>query len=129
MIRMEVDGAAAVVAGFDAAPRRVSGDVHKITEVAANKIKKDLRDEAEGVNYAPHFPRSITYDMRTRLISDTTEAEVGPYEGGPQWGLGNILYFGTSNNPPRLPDPVGALNREAPIWLRHLRAALAASVL
>jgi hypothetical protein len=124
MIRVEVDGLDAVVSGFDQAPRRVSDEVYKVTEVAANKIKNDLRNEAQGVTYAPHFPRSITYDMHTGLMSGTTEAEIGPYEGGPQWGLGNILYFGTSNNSPRLPPPDGALEREVPQWLRHLREAL-----
>ncbi len=85
--------------------------VRKSVTRGAIAIKRDLVAEATGVSYGPHFPRSITDTVRD--FPGGIEAEVGPDKDRPQGALANILYFGTRNNGPRLPDPKGALDREA----------------
>lgn len=86
----------------------------KIVEVAAAKIKKGMRDDASGIQHAPAFPASITYDLRG------LSAEIGPDKDRRQGALGNILYFGTSNNAPVIPDIAAPLRSEAVIVERLL---------
>jgi hypothetical protein len=82
----------------------------KILEVAAIKIKKGMASDAKGIRHAPAFPASITYDI------SGLSAEIGPDKSRRQGALGNLLYFGSANNGPRIADIAGPLKAEAPIF-------------
>ncbi len=81
----------------------------------AVNIKRDWRKNASGIEHAPRYPQSISYDL------DRTdygyEAVVGPEDGtggGEHQGfLGPILEFGGAHNGPRN-DGGQALDAEAP---------------
>lgn len=73
----------------------------------ANNIKRGMRADAKSSGSYKHFHRSITYDLH----DDGLHAEIGPDKDLVQGALGNILYFGTSNNAPEL-DINGPLKRE-----------------
>lgn len=110
------------------APRRVQREAAGVVEKGALNVKNGMRDDAEGIGHAPHFPRSITYDMKVgAALVGRIEAEIGPDKGLPQGALGNILYFGTSNNAP-VRDIGKALAEEAPRFEKAL-ADLAAEAL
>lgn len=95
----------------------------KILEVAAIKIKKGMASDAKGHRGAPAFPASITYDLKG------LSAEIGPDKSRRQGALGNILYFGTSNNAPVIADVAGPLKAEAPIFEKFLAELAAKSIL
>ena len=65
---------------------------------------------------------AISYDLQDRAGS--VEAVIGPTKGSPG-SLGNIAYFGTSRGGGTVPDPMGALEKEAPSTAEHLLALLA----
>lgn len=95
----------------------------KIIEVAAQKIKKEMANEARGIGHAPSFPDSITYDVHG------LEAEIGPDKSRRQGALGNILYFGTSHNGPVIADIAKPLKAEAPIVADLIAKAAAEGIL
>ena len=80
-------------------------------EKSADAVEKAMRADARGHAHSPHFPNSITHDVKVRVGG--IEAEVGPDKGLTQGALGNILYFGTSKNGPVL-NINGPLDAEAP---------------
>jgi hypothetical protein len=94
-----------------------------VTRGALN-VKQGMAADAEAAApvHAPHFPRSISYDVETS--GAVVEAEVGPDKDrqGAQGGLGNILAFGTRNNAP-VWDHAAALEREAPALDRFVGEA------
>jgi hypothetical protein len=62
-------------------------------------VKTSWRDKASGNRFAPAFPASITYDT---VIGDSEiRSEIGPDKDRPQGALGNLIEFGSVNNPPR----------------------------
>lgn len=107
------------------ATERVIRDIHATTKKAAQNIKEQMQREAAGVAHAPALPGSISYE--TAVTSAAVTAEVGPREGGV--GSLALLYFGNSKSGPRLPDPIGALEREAPAWTEYVAQAAASAVL
>lgn len=80
-------------------------------EKSASAIENTMRSDAGGHAHSPHFPGSITHDVKVRVGG--IEAEIGPDKGLTQGALGNILYFGTSKNGPVL-DINGPLDAETP---------------
>lgn len=92
-------------------------EVRKVIQRGALNIKRDMQEDAGGHPHFPHFPSSITYD--TKLTPGGIEAEIGPDKSRPQGALGNILYFGTSNNAPVLDIEVG-IRAEEPRLDKHL---------
>lgn len=80
-------------------------------EVTARNIKDTARENSQGIGHAPHFPRSITYDISAGVSllretfggggSDTLSAEIGPDKDRPQGDLGNLIEYGSVNNPPQ----------------------------
>lgn len=88
----------------------------------ALNIKTEARANAPGGIYAPWYPSSINYDVT--VVPEGYEAEIGPAEGRKQWGLGNLLEYGSSHNPPH-PHLEPALDHEEPKFLdacEHLAA-------
>lgn len=72
-------------------------------EVSARNVKDDWREFASGMAHAPAYPAAITYDVTSVQAFGVTvlQAEVGPDKDRPQGALGNVLEFGTANNPPQ----------------------------
>lgn len=90
------------------------------TEKSAAAIQKGMRSDARGHAHSPHFPASITHDLKVRVGG--IEAEIGPDKGLTQGALGNILYFGTSKNGPVL-NINGPLDAEAPKFQKAVEDA------
>lgn len=109
----------ALAADLAAAPLRLAELVPPVVSKGALNVKSDWRANASGNAHAPHYPASITYDLK----ADATgiEAEIGPDKSLPQGPLGNILEFGTSKNPPHL-DGQRALSAEEPRFIAALEA-------
>jgi hypothetical protein len=101
------------------------GDVQKtmrpVVKRGAQNIKNDLQKDAQGHPRFPAFPASIGYDIAYE--PGEISAEIGPDKEKRQGALGNILYFGTSNNPAAL-DINGPLDREEPKFLQAIEDAI-----
>jgi hypothetical protein len=115
--KLEVDLGVGAVAAL--------AEVRKVVQVGALKIKREMQSDATGHAHAPLFPFSITYD--TKIGPTSVEAEIGPDKSRAQGALGNLLYFGSSNNGPVI-DLTRPLRREAPI-VADLAATIAAKAL
>lgn len=89
-------------------------------EKSASAVEKGMRSEASGHAHSPHFPNSITHDVKAHFGG--IEAEIGPDKGLSQGALGNILYFGTSKNGPVL-NINGPLDTEAPNFQKAVEDA------
>ena len=88
-----------------------------VLEDSATTIKGTLRAEAGRSRHFKIAP-TITHDVRYGLGS--MSAEIGPTKVG-AGRLANIAYFGGSNGGGgTLPDPRGALDAEAPTFIRAL---------
>lgn len=77
-----------------------------------------------GRRHARIYPMSISYDIRQLPFG--AHAEIGPDKGRPQGALGNLLEFGSVNNPPHN-DGGRALAAERPLFLAQM--ALIASTM
>lgn len=98
------------------APRFVK-DVEAVVTKGALNIKKDAAQRISGHAHAPHYPKSISYDVKRTMGG--IEAEIGPDKNRRQGALGNILEFGTSKNAP-LPHLGPALDAEEPKYVKAL---------
>jgi hypothetical protein len=100
MTDMTVDSLAAQLrrAGSEALTREVEAVVKR----GAVNVKKDWRANAKETagSAARVYPYSITFDGPTRLPGHRIEAEIGPDKGKRQGALGNLLEYGSVNNPP-----------------------------
>jgi len=97
--------------------KRFLDDVEAVVTKGALNIKKDSAKRIRGHPHAPHYPRSISYDVKRTFGG--IEAEIGPDKDRRQGALGNILEYGTINNPP-LPHLAPALDAEEPKYVRAL---------
>lgn len=88
----------ALQADLGRAGSQAAQNVRQAVEITARRVKDEARTLAGGLAHAPHYPRSISYDIHIGL--QQTSAEIGPDKGGPQGALGNILEYGTSKNAP-----------------------------
>lgn len=84
-------------------------DVMRVVEKGSLNIKQDAAQRISGLAHAPHYPRSISYDVRHRV--GAIEGEIGPDKSRTQGALGNILEYGTSKNAP-IPHLAPALDAE-----------------
>jgi len=85
-------------------------------------IKNEARANAPGGPHTPFYPASINYDINA--VPEGYEAEIGPAEGRKQWGLGNLIEYGSAHNPPH-PHLEPALDHEEPRFIdacEHLAA-------
>lgn len=89
----------------------------------AFNVKRDAARRARGLRHARAYPRSIGYD--TFHTPGTSQAKIGPDKNRRQGPLGNIIEYGTVNNPP-IPHLQPALDAEAPKFQKALGVALAA---
>lgn len=80
-------------------------------EVTARSVRDTARENATGLEHAPAFPQSITYDVSSNVSLlrnafggggvNTVSAEIGPDKDRPQGALGNLIEYGSINNPPQ----------------------------
>lgn len=85
-------------------------------------IKNDARKLAPHGVHTPHYPESISYDVIAQ--PGDIIGEIGPAQGRRQWGLGNILEYGTPHNPPH-PHHEPALDHEEPRFYEACEALAA----
>lgn len=104
---------------FGKASIKAVDEIDKVTERGALNVKNQMAAEAQSSGYYKHFSRSISYD-RTTSIGEVSY-EIGPDKSlkGAQGALGNILYFGTSNNGAVL-DIESPIRAEAPRFTKAL---------
>lgn len=100
---------------------RASTEIVKVaeaeTEKAAHNIKTTMADEARSDSSTRHFADSISYDRATAL--GFIGYEIGPDKNRRQGALGNLLYFGSANNGPKL-DVESGMRKEAPEYERRM---------
>lgn len=118
MVRMESSQVRELAADLGRVPAKSVPAVDQVMKRGANNVKRDMRRHAEGHPTFPHFPRSISYD-RVPSEDERITYEIGPDKDRMQGALGNLLYFGSSNNAPVL-DIEHGLRDEAPRLERHL---------
>lgn len=119
MIEIRVTGDKEVAASLDLAASRSIPAVRAVVEHGANNIKTDARARISGLAHAPAYPDAISYDVTYGMGSVT--GEVGPRKERRQGALGNILEYGTVNNPP-IPHLGPALRTEEPKFIDALEA-------
>lgn len=106
-------------------------DLHVVAEEAAPavkavvvkgalNVKTQWRSNALGSagKHAKAYPYSVGYD----IDPDGMGAEIGPDKAKRQGPLGNLLEFGSVQNPPHN-DGGKALEKEAPNFVRYLSDA------
>lgn len=95
------------------APGRMQRRAPKVFEVAANKIKRGMRRDAEGHRHLAGLPSQLEYDRLGAL-----DYEIGYNKVG-QGNLANFAAFGSINNAPVLVLDA-PLRHELPHMLRAL---------
>ena len=91
---------------------KAAAGMFAVAKKAGQNVKDGMAADAEDIPHAPHFPRSITYDIYPGGLR-TVVVKVGPDKDRRQGALGNILYFGTSKLP-SVRDIGKALRDETP---------------
>lgn len=112
-----------------AAGEKFMGDVTAVVKKGAVNVKAGWRANAirTAGDHARAYPYSITFDEPVR-DGRTVSAEIGPDKAKRQGALGNLLEYGSANNPPHN-DGKNAADDEAPRFERALgQAALKALV-
>lgn len=101
-MRIDLDGSSLneLVAELHEVPDGAHRNIVKATTVTAHGIKKTSAEFASGIRHAPHYPRSITYDVDDLGVGHGVTGEIGPDKDRAQGALGNILEYGTVNNAP-----------------------------
>lgn len=110
-IKFDTSELSKLAADIGKAPSRSGRTLRQAIEVTATKVRNSAREKSSGLEHAPAFPASITYDiganhslLRETLGgggADSIVAEIGPDKDRPQGALGNLLEYGSINNPPR----------------------------
>lgn len=100
---------------------RATSRVVDVTRKGAVNIRDDARDMIDGLAHAPQYPASITFSMD--FTGGVVAADIGPDKDLPQGALGNLLEYGSVNNPPH--QHLGpALDREGPDYIDYLEDAI-----
>ena len=118
-IDVSASGINDLVAHLDEVPEDAHFYIRKAVQFTSNGIKKSAQQFAGGIAHAPDYPRAITYDTTDHGVGKGVSAEIGPDKDRRQGALGNILEYGTVNNPPYA--HLGpALDYEGPNFERYL---------
>jgi len=125
-VDVEFSDARRLEADLGKIPGRVVRDVEAVTKRAAQNIKTMMAADAENDGHYPDFADAVTYERKFSSLT-SIDYEIGPDKDRRQGALGNILYFGTSNNAPvlQLETPIMV---EVPNFLRALRDAAAGTL-
>lgn len=101
---------------FSEAPTKAQREALPVVEHAAVDIKNNWRRNATATSgtHAKRYPATISYDLSVgAALAGFIRAVIGPDKSKPQGPLGNLLEFGSANNPPTN-DGGRALRAEAP---------------
>lgn len=104
-------------ADLRALPEHARSDARQVIKRAAVNVKRQLVSEMQTSPSFRGVASAISFDMEERAGS--VEAVIGPTKGAPG-SLANIAYFGSSRGGGTVPEPMGALQAEAPATARHL---------
>lgn len=116
-VTTKMEGLNELQAILETAATDVAPEAKKVLAKAAFNIKKDAQRKVAGLRHAPAYPRSIGYE--TEWQGDAGRAEIGPDKDKRQGALGNLLEYGSVNNPPYA--HLGpALDYEAPNFEKYL---------
>lgn len=113
-------GLTELVDDFRKAAKRTVPDTRSVVGKGSLNIKQDAQRiirAASHYGYLPHYPRSITYDVKT--ASAVVTGEIGPVQARLQGGLGPLLENGSVNNAP-IPHLSPALDLEEPRFVRSM---------
>lgn len=110
-VTMRVEGLDRLIAELDHASAGVIPGVTAVVSKGALNIKRDWSGSWKGLKHAPALPFAIGYDLFTTPVA--IRAVIGPDKDRKQGALGNLVEFGSLNNPPH-PGGSPALDREAP---------------
>lgn len=117
IVRVNGDGLDAVLRAVSDAARIAPTDARKVVAKGALNIKDDARRRIRGLAHARAYPSSITYDLWPNWRGAV--AEIGPDKAKRQGALGNLLEYGSVNNPPH-PHLAPALAAERPRFERAM---------
>ncbi|MFJ6616675.1 hypothetical protein ACIQOW_03700 [Kitasatospora sp. NPDC091335] len=113
----DVSGLEALADYLARAGAEMDRKTRQVLAKGALNIKRDWAANARASSgrYAPHYPRSISYDPPT-VGPAGAFVVIGPDKGATQGALGNLLEYGSSKNPPHN-DGGRALAAEEPRFL------------
>jgi hypothetical protein len=116
----------ALAAAIDRAAATAERRVKPVVVKGAMNIKRDWRAHARTAagRHARRYPSSITFDVAP--VPGGVRAVVGPDKALPQGPLGNLLEFGSANNPPQM-SGARALITEAPKFLAAMDGVAASA--
>lgn len=104
------------------AASHVLDQAEKVVKKTAVQVKKgwiaNAKQSVAGAGHARAYPYSITFDDPVRGPGHV-EVEVGPDKDRPQGALGNLIEYGSRNNPPHW-DGKRAADAEAPNFEKYL---------
>ncbi|PZF98258.1 hypothetical protein [Micromonospora deserti] len=124
MIDIRAEGVDRLVADLAEVPEEAHRNIRKAVQFTAHGTKRTAQEFASGIAHAPDYPRAITYDTTDHGVGVGVSAEIGPDKDRRQGPLGNVLEYGTVNNPPYA--HLGpALDRWTPDFERGLEKAAA----
>lgn len=118
---MDLSEVDAYIAEIGRVPGKLRDEVIKVGEKGALNIKRDWTQAWSGRSYIGPLSRSVSYDRRFK--GTVVEWEIGPDKSKAQGALGNIIEYGSLNNPP-IPGGLPALDKEAPRTEQHLSEVL-----
>lgn len=111
-ITVRVRGMAEWQARVIAGRRDAGKEFRSVVNKGALNVKLDWQRRWRGLSHAPYLAATIGYDLTSRGPG-LHEAEIGPNKLARQGALGNIIEFGSVNNPPH-PGGLPAALREEP---------------
>jgi hypothetical protein len=119
MDRIGLDGSelAFVVTSIDKASAVAAAEAAKVVAKGALNIKNGARRRITGLPHARRYPYSIDYDLY--VTGRGAVADVGANKDKPQGALGNLLEYGSRNNPPH-PHIRPAAEAEEPRFVKAM---------
>lgn len=122
-VRVDVSELLGLEKDLRSAASDVVGEVRAVVSKGALNVKRDWQQAWSGHPHISGLPRTISYD--TDVLKDTIVAEIGPEKTrAGQAPLGNVIEYGTVNNPP-IPGGAPALDREEPRFEKALETLAA----
>ena len=112
-------GLVEIAAHLDKAATTILEQGKKVVGQGCLNIKRDAQRiirAASHRGYLPHYPRSISYDVKA--AGDSVIGEIGPDRAKLQGGLGRLIEYGSQNNAP-IPHLNPALDAELPKFTRY----------
>lgn len=114
----DVSGLNELIADLTAAPLAARIKARAVVQKGALNVKQDAQRFISGLAHAPAYPASITYETREEGVGEVV-ALIGPDKDRPQGALGNLLEYGSANNPP-LAHLGPALDLEGPRFVKAM---------